>query len=266
MIGTVGQEVEGRIANRKSPHLSHSRVNRYVHCPEQYRLYYVENLRPRFPSVSLVFGQVVHEALAALFQSGEDPLAKFQNSWRAVREVDLTYGPRDSWDKLSVTGETLIGKFVEEELPRLSNVTASEKAFQLSVTSLDLPFIGIIDLVADLDGKRTVADFKTSASAYKAHEALLSDQLTAYQMAEPGVEQAALCVLVKTAEPRIEWHITQRTGDQILEYLTKVSLVAREIAMGRFYKRPGLWCSWCDFLPVCLGDDKRIRQTLIHVP
>ena len=164
MIETAGQEVDERIANRKSPHLSHSRVSRYLHCPEQYRLYYVENMRPRFPSSNLVFGQVVHEALAALFQSGEDPLAKFQNSWRAVREVDLTYGPRDSWGKLSMTGEALIAKFVEEELPRLSNVTASEKAFQLSITSLDLPFIGIIDLVADLDGKRTVADFKTSSS------------------------------------------------------------------------------------------------------
>jgi len=266
VIETALQAVEDQVANRKAPHLSHSRVSRYLHCPEQYRLYYVENMRPRYPSANLVFGQVVHEALAALFQNGEDPLAKFQESWRVVRDVELTYGPRDSWEKLSGTGEALIAKFVDEELPRLSNVTASEKSFQLSVTSLDLPFIGVIDLVADLDGKRTVADFKTSASAYKPHEALLSDQLTAYQMAEPGVAQVALCVLVKTTDPRIEWHITKRTGDQILEYLTKVKLVSREIAMSRFYKRPGLWCSWCDFLPVCLGDDKRSRQTLIHVP
>ena len=85
-------------------------------------------------------------------------------------------------------------------------------------------------------------------------------------MAEPGVEQVALCVLVKTADPRIEWQLTQRTGNQVLEYLSKVKLVAREIAVGRFYKRSGLWCSWCDFLPVCLGDEKRSRQTLIHVP
>ena len=50
----------------KTPHLSHSRINRYLQCPEQYRLYYIENLRPRFPSAGLVFGQLVHQALAAL--------------------------------------------------------------------------------------------------------------------------------------------------------------------------------------------------------
>jgi hypothetical protein len=46
------------------PFLSHSRVNRYLLCPEQYRLYYIEKLRPKRPAASLVFGQVMHGALA----------------------------------------------------------------------------------------------------------------------------------------------------------------------------------------------------------
>jgi hypothetical protein len=44
----------------RGPYLSHSRVSRYLQCPEQYRLYYVENLRPRIPAASLIFGQVIH--------------------------------------------------------------------------------------------------------------------------------------------------------------------------------------------------------------
>ncbi len=56
-----------------------------------------------------------------------------------------------------------------------------------------MPFVGFIDLIGELDGKRTVVDFKTSASSYEEHEALLSDQLTAYQLAEPEVEQVARC-------------------------------------------------------------------------
>ena len=257
--GTAGLPPNG------TPHLSHSRINRYLHCPEQYRLYYVEGLRPRYPSASLVFGQIVHQALAALFQNGEDPVAVFQRTWQATREVKLTYGQRDSWEKLSKAGEALLAKFVEEELPRLTNVTASEKDFTLDITSLDLPFVGIIDLVADLDRKRTVVDFKTSASAYKDHEALMSDQLTAYGLAEPEAAQAALCVLVKSSNPQIEWHITRGTSDRLSEYLTKVQMVEGNIAARRFYKRSGMWCGWCDFLPVCLGDQEKIRQTLIHV-
>src|SRR5207247_2532245 len=76
---------------------------------------------------------------------------------------------------------------------------------------------------------------------------ILSDQLTAYQLAEPEAEQAALCVLVKTKEPKIEWHVAVRSCDDLAKFLAKADHIAHEIAAGHFYKRPGKWCSWCDF-------------------
>ena len=134
-----------------------------------------------------------------------------------------------------------------------------------NITNLDLPFIGVIDLIADLDGKRTVVDFKTSGSAYEDHEVLLSDQLTSYQLAEPQAEQTALCVLIKTKEPRIEWHLAKRNGEQLIEFLAKAEILARQISAGLFYKRPGKWCAWCDYLSVCTGDAERAKQTLVQI-
>ena len=32
-----------------------------------------------------------------------------------------------------------------------------------------------------------------------------------------------------------------------------------------FYNRPGRCCGYCDFLPVCLGDDEIVRETLVQV-
>ncbi len=253
-------------ARRSGPYLSHSRINRYLLCPEQYRLYYVEGLRPRCPSANLVFGQVLHQTLASLFRDGLDPIEAFREKWAEANDWDLTYSPRDSWKRLSETGQTLLQRFVRDELPRIGEVHASERPFEIAVTSLDVPLVGVIDLVAEVDGARTVVDFKTAAKPYQDHEVHLSDQLTAYRLAVPEAERAALCVLVKTKEPQIEWHVATRTGPQLTEYLEKAGYVGREIASGRFYKRTGMWCSWCDFLPVCLGDDKRTRQTLIHVP
>ena len=182
-----------------------------------------------------------------------------------AKQVELTYGKKESWEKLRDSGQGLLEKFLKEEVPRIGNVRAAEKPFELNITSLDLPFIGFIDLIGDVDGKSTVADFKTSASAYEKHEAALSDQLTAYRLAEPDVEQVALWVLVKTKEPKIEWHPSNRDGAQLTEFLSKTGYVAREIAAGHFYKRPGMWCSWCDFLPVCLGDRKKVEETLVKV-
>ena len=122
----------------------------------------------------------------------------------------------------------------------------------------------MIDLIADLDGKRTVVDSKTAASAYQEHEAILSDQLTAYyQLAERDAEQTAFCVLVKTKEAKIEWHAAKRSGDALAGFLAKAEYVGREIAAGRFCKRPGKWCSWCDHLPVCAKDEKPVGETLV---
>jgi len=247
------------------PYLSHSRLHRYLHCPEQYRLYYVERLRPRIPDAALIFGQLMHQALSALFRSGEDPVAHFQAAWLEVKSVDLSYGTRESWEGLAFTGRALLAKFLRDELPKLQNVTASEKPFSVTVTSLGVPLVGVVDLVADFEGKRTVVDFKTAASAYPDFEAPLSDQLSAYQLAEPEAEQAALCVLVKTKDPRVQWHVTEREPTQIGEYLGKAEFVAGAIARGEFYKRPGRWCGYCDYLPLCLGDDKKADETLVRL-
>jgi predicted RecB family nuclease len=133
------------------------------------------------------------------------------------------------------------------------------------MTALGEPFIGSIDLVARMNNRRTVVDFKTAGSDYQEHEAALSDQLTAYMLAEPEAEQVALCVLVKTKDPRIEWHFAKRTADDLAEYLAKVMIVADDIAAGKFYKRIGKHCGYCDFLPVCLGDNKKAQETLVRI-
>ncbi len=129
------------------------------------------------------------------------------------------------------------------------------------MTTLDEPFIGIVDLYTELDGKTTIIDFKTASDGYEDHEVTLSDQLTAYFLGEPGAEQVAYCVLVKTKEPRIEWRLSQRNSAHLAKFLDKVRIVAADIKAGRFYKRPGKHCAWCDFLPACLGDEKKARES-----
>ena len=92
-----------------TPHLSHSRINRYLHCPEQYRLYYIEGLRPRFPAASLIFGQIVHQALAQFFSTQTNPVESFLERWNAVKDTRLTYRDRESWEKLQAAGQAQNG-------------------------------------------------------------------------------------------------------------------------------------------------------------
>lgn len=248
------------------PFLSHTRIHRYLQCPEQYRLYYVERLRLRRQPASLVFGKLIHEVLADLFRGEGDPIAVFEKTWDALRDMDLTYGARESFAKLRSAGRGLIELFAATERKRIAGIQAVERPFTLAITTLPVPVIGVIDLIAKVDGKPTVVDFKTAASAYEPHEAVLSDQLTAYYLAVPEADRAALCVLLKTKEPRIAWLFAGRKSLQLSEFIGKAQLVAQAIDAGHFYKRPGKWCGWCDYLPVCMGDRKKSDETLIRVP
>lgn len=252
-------------ASTSVPHLSHSRINRFLHCPEQYRLYYVENVRPKTPDATLLFGRTIHQALEALFRNGTDPVTAFADAWDPLEDTSIRYKSRESWEILNAKGIALLEKFVADELTRIGEVRTVEKSFELSITGFDSPFLGVIDLIADFDGTPTVIDFKTSASAYAAHEVALSDQLTAYQLAEPQIEQTALCVLVKTKEPKIEWHTGRRGPADLLEYFRKANLIASAITAGQFYRRPGRWCAYCDYLPICTGDEHAASETLIRI-
>ena len=56
-----------------------------------------------------------------------------------------------------------------------------------------------------------------------------------------------------------------RSGEDLAEFLVKADLIAHDITAGRFYKRPGRSCAWCDYLPVCLKDEKRIEEALVKI-
>ncbi|MCL5406744.1 MAG: PD-(D/E)XK nuclease family protein [Deltaproteobacteria bacterium] len=249
----------------QTPNLSHSRINRYLTCPEQYRLHYLERLRPKVESGGLVFGARIHLALADLFRSGVDPVETFQKDWESLKEIELHYGKRESWESLREKGAKLLEKFLKAEAPKIRQVESVEKKFELRITLLPLPFVGVADLVAQVNGLKTVVDFKTSGSDYEDHEVVLSDQLTAYWLADPGASRVALCVLVKSKEPKIEWHFAERDAERLKEYLAKVQIVAEDIARGKFYKRPGKHCSYCDFLPACLGDKQKVQEKLVRI-
>jgi hypothetical protein len=212
-----------------------------------------------------LFGQLQHEALACLLKHKADPVAIFLAQWETARDAELAYGKRQTWETLRDKGQLLLEKFLAEELPQVGKVKAVEQEFQLNISGLDFPFIGIIDLVSETNGLTSITDFKTAAAAYAGHEAIMSDQLTAYQMAVPEAEKLRLCILIKTKVPRIEWHVSYRSGERLVEYLTKVKLVTKQIQAGHFYKRPGQWCTSCDYLPHCLGDRQKTKQTLVRI-
>src|SRR6058998_3298219 len=133
------EEPEQRLDQEPAPHLSHSRINRYLTCPEQYRLYYVEKLRPRIESASLVFGVVIHTTIADLFRTGEDPVEHFERDWQNLKDVELRYKKRESWEDFDAKGEKLLAKFLAEEAPKSGRRAASSASSSCASPRSTLP-------------------------------------------------------------------------------------------------------------------------------
>jgi len=247
------------------PHLSHSRLQKYITCPEQYRLYYFERLRPKQEAAARVFGAVMHLALAEYFRTERDPLLTFGEEWGACQKFELRYSQHESWQKLSAIGEALLQKFLAQEARKFEQVFAVEAKFHIGASNLAAPLVGTLDLVAVVEGKKTLVEFKTGVNDWGEHDVLLSDQLTVYRLAEPDVEQTAICVFVKKRTPEIVWHFTERTPEQQVEYLRKMEMVAQQITQRVFYKRVGFWCRQCEFLPICTRNEKKVRETLVRI-
>ena len=98
-----------------TPHLSYSRLQKYLTCPEQYRLHYIERFRPQVESASLVFGSVMHLALAELFRHGNDPNPLFLGEWDLLKSVNLRFSRKESWQRLRDIGQGLLDKFIQGE-------------------------------------------------------------------------------------------------------------------------------------------------------
>ena len=105
-----------------------------------------------------MFGQVLHQVFAFFFNQLGNPLEFFLQVWNEVKTYDLTYNQKESWERLQSSGQALIEKFLKNELHRLGQIKGVEKPFDLRITGLALPFIGIIDLYAEVDGKNTLVE------------------------------------------------------------------------------------------------------------
>jgi CRISPR/Cas system-associated exonuclease Cas4 (RecB family) len=226
--------------------LSHSKVNRYDFCPRAYRYYYVEGWKPKVKKPALLFGEAVDGALSAFFKIGNDPVKIFEAAWLALKESPVKWGRRNRWEGFFDIGKKILVRFVSEEALRFTEVAPQYVQRRLTANLDGFTVVGYPDLYSRVDGRFTLVDFKTAQSSYNPDEVQLSEQLTAYWwlLLANGlpVERVAFCV-----------------------YQEKLRLMTADIGQGRFPKKTSSCGQWggCEYLPLCLGHEVRVRDTLM---
>lgn len=228
-------------------------------CPRKYYYQYVEGWQPVLPSANLVFGSIIHDSIAEEFLNGKTTKEYFLERWNKVG--DLAYSRYDSKDSLRDTGLKLIEKLEKTEV--LQRVVAVEKAYQAKLPDGTL-FKGRIDLIYDDRQGEVLLDWKTSGTSFIDSRPDLDDQLTAYSMLA-GIPRVAYGVLLKKKDPDVQFLRSERTQEDYRDYIVKVIKVVSDIDSGFFFKKPSMYCGFCDFAPLCRKQDDRIKAELKRV-
>lgn len=210
--------------------LSFSAAQRYLTSPMSYFLHYLMRLRPTENGSALFFGAALDEGFNSLLidkMEGREPdiakaKAKFCTEFLTqeingeirhlyedgvvkfskadldeyiLTDDDKSSGLNKSWLSLNRKGQLLIEEYAEQVLPRIEKVLLVQHEISLENEDGD-KFTGIIDFVAQIDGKIWIVDNKSTSIVYKSDSADNSEQLaTYYEALRDQYDIAGVCFI-----------------------------------------------------------------------
>jgi putative RecB family exonuclease len=250
--------------------VSWSQLSTFRQCPLKYQFRYLDKAEPEFVASALLVGSSIHSAIELhhrrQLEGGEQPtldelLTEFWDEWKARVEEspEVRFGKSESFNTIHDLAKRMLSGFLASELSEPSGVVIGIEESLRGVLITDQPeFLGIVDLVYELDDKLTIRDYKTSRSKWSQGTAESSaDQLMLYgELAKTMLPDTKLTlefvVLTKTKSPTIQ--ALQVTVDpRRIERTKRVAELSLDaIATGVFYpNKSPMNCSTCPYRAAC---------------
>lgn len=254
---------------RSQPHLSASGIQDYVDCSLQYKFSRVDGLQREFHPEAMALGSAVHAALADFYTAlrngrkmGSGDLEEaFETHWRRIAfdRDDIEYQPGKDYNTLLLEGLALMNTYLEQLPQDDCRVVAVEEPFTFVIPHLEVPLIGVYDLVLeDSGGVITIVDHKVTSKAYSKNQVDKNFQLTVYQLAARANGYAdreillRLDCLIRTKTPRLEQYYTSRSELDELKAIRKILSVWIGISRRVFIPNDTSWkCTGCQFQQAC---------------
>lgn len=254
---------------RKKPHLSASSINSWIECGLQYKFSRVDKLKPEFITDALIYGSTIHRSIEKVqtnrlfgdLTTVEEAIEYFENHWREAAEdnEEILYRKGTSFTSLLNQGKKLMTIYIESLSETGYEILALEEPFELKLEGLDIPIIGIWDMVEeDESGTIIITDHKTAARAYSTDEVDNNFQLTVYHMAAKrnGYSNRDILMkfdcLIKTRTPKFEQFYTVRSDDSEQRAIKKIKSVWEAIKQEVFIPNDNSWkCTTCSFQEAC---------------
>src|SRR5215467_15260671 len=160
---------------------SYTQISQYLSCPRRYRHRYLDGWRENETRAAMLFGRAFELALGAYFRR-EDPGEVLFQEWSARKNQGLQFSKGDTWDRMLEQGIMLLIRLCQDDRIR---VTQLDRNLQMKFTRQfeRNDFVAYVDGIGELDGKRCLLEWKTSANRYPEEPAdllALDPQLVCY--------------------------------------------------------------------------------------
>ena len=251
---------------------SYTQISQYLSCPRRYRYRYLDGWREKDTHANMLFGRAFEQALAAYFQR-EDATEVLFRTWAVHQNEPLEYCRSDSWERMLQEGVCLLQRFAQDGRVRIRQPKRDLQMKLVRTLAGRNEFLGYIDAIGELDGVRTVIDWKTTTLRYPDEpEGLLAmdPQLVCYSWLT-GEPEVAFVVFVRKHLREIQYLRATISQQQREQFGKLVLLTIRQIESGEFPQHSGIrfpqnGCTCCAYLGLCLGNQQLIDKRLIRRP
>ncbi len=231
--------------------LSYTQVSLYQSCPLQYKLQYIDGLKPK-DKWYFSFGSTLHLCAQYFFKvrvppppSLQELLQFYEGNW-----ISEGYESAEEEAKYKTYGREMLSKFWEIHSADFRMPVAVERIFYIDIEGVKLR--GYLDRVDKLDsGRLSIVDYKTNQGLFTKDDLEKNLQLTLYQLAAEQtwhlpVERLTLYHF----RSNTPCSCAARDEAQLEEARRLVLEVAENIAGGNFPAIENQYCP-CDFAEHC---------------
>jgi hypothetical protein len=249
---------------------SYTQIREYLSCPRRYRHRYLDGWQGKEDSAASLFGRAFENALAAYFMR-QDHVAVLAKEWRSYRGDLIRSISNKKWEHMLQQGIELLAAFADDDRVRISQPSRNlqiKMARRLSPTD---DFLGYIDGIGYLDGRRSIMEWKTTSSRYPDEPVgllALDPQLVCYSWIS-GIAEVALIVFVRKLVPEIQYLSAVISDDQRNDFGRLVESTVAQIEAANFLAHSGIRfpnsaCLGCAFIGLCLQNQQLIDAKLVR--
>jgi putative RecB family exonuclease len=246
---------------------SHSKISTYENCPFQYKLHYIDKIKPDYPNTIEAFmGSMIHEALEKLYRD------RSEGKHNTIIDIKIFF--KETWEK-NYTKDILVAKPTMKAddyrqmgwqflLNYYNTIFLHDQLEIIGLETeeiMDLPdgsqwHIRIDKLGKDKDGNYYVCDYKTNSRMKEQAEADEDRQLAMYSIWVKKKYKDAKSV-------KLIWHmlafnetvISERNEKQEEklqnEILEKIKTIEKAEKDKIFPKNPSKLCDYCLYRSHC---------------